>query len=70
MSNSICFFLNGNEYSTNSNLTICEILTYFSYSNALFVLEYNKLICTKKNWDTMYIRHNDRIELITIVGGG
>ena len=70
MSNSIYFFLNGHEYSTHSNLTIFEILTYFSYNTSLFVLEYNKVICTKKNWDTMYISNNDRIELITIVGGG
>ena len=70
MSNSKYFFLNGHKYFTNSNLTILEIVNYFNYNTTLLVLEYNNLICNKKNWDKISIETNDKIEIVTIVGGG
>jgi sulfur carrier protein len=70
MSNSKYFFLNGQEYLTSSKLTILEIINYFNYNTSLLVLEYNSLICNKKDWDKIYIENNDKIEIVTIVGGG
>jgi thiamine biosynthesis protein ThiS len=64
------FFLNGQEYFTTSNLTVLEMVNYFNYNTLLLVLEYNSLICNKKDWDKIYIDHNDKIEIVTIVGGG
>jgi thiamine biosynthesis protein ThiS len=34
------------------------------------VLEHNKLIRKKENWNQIKIKNNDTIEIITIVGGG
>ena len=70
MSKSNYFFLNGQEYFTNSNLTILEMIKYFNYNTSLLVLEYNSLICNKKDWDKISINNNDKIEIVTIVGGG
>lgn len=70
MATSKYFFLNGNEYFTNSNLTIFEIINYFDYNTSLLVLEYNNRICNKKDWNKIYINDNDIIEIVTIVGGG
>jgi thiamine biosynthesis protein ThiS len=70
MSKSKYFFLNGQEYFTNSKLTIFELVNYFNYNTSLLVLEYNSLICSKKDWDKIYINNNDKIEIVTIVGGG
>ena len=70
MSKSKYFFLNGQKYFLNSDLTIFEIVKYFKYNTSLLVLEYNNLICNKKNWDKLYIKNNDKIEIVTIVGGG
>lgn len=64
------FTLNGNKYFTEQKLTICELINYFNYNSSLLVLEYNNLICAKKNWDKIVIKNNDRIEIVTIVGGG
>ncbi len=64
------FFLNGQEYFTESNLTLLAILNYFNYNTSLLVLEYNNLICNKKHWHKIYLKSNDKIEIITIVGGG
>ena len=64
------FFLNGQEYFTEYNLTLLSILNYFNYKTSLLVLEYNNLICNKKQWNKTYLKNNDKIEIITIVGGG
>lgn len=64
------FFLNGQKYSTEFDFTILQLLNYFNYDPALLVLEYNNLICNKKHWNNTSIRDNDKIEIVTIVGGG
>lgn len=70
MTNLKHFILNGQEYYTEHEFTIFELISYFNYNTSLLVLEYNNLICDKKNWDTINVKNNDRIELVTIVGGG
>ena len=70
MSNRKHFILNVQRYFTEHELTIFELINYFNYNTSLLVLEYNNLICTKKNWDKITIKNNDRIEIVTIVGGG
>jgi sulfur carrier protein len=64
------FFLNGQKYFTKSEVKISDLINYFNYNTSLFVLEYNSLICTKKNWNQIQIKNNDKIEIVTIVGGG
>jgi len=70
MPNLIIFFLNGDEYSSKYELTLFELITYFNYNASLFVLEYNNTICEKKRWNKVSIKNNDKIEIVTIVGGG
>jgi sulfur carrier protein len=64
------FFLNGQKFAIQNNLTILDIIKYFNFNTSLLVLEYNNLICNKKNWNTTIIKNNDKIEIVTIVGGG
>jgi thiamine biosynthesis protein ThiS len=70
MSNCKFFILNGQKYCTEYNLTLFELIEYFNYNRSLLVLEYNNLICDKKNWNNVFIQNNDKIEVVTIVGGG
>ena len=64
------FFLNGEKYFVKQEITLLELINYFNYNASLLVLEYNNLICNKKNWDKIYLNSNDKIEIVTIVGGG
>ena len=64
------FFLNGEIYRTNQVINLFDLITYFNYNNHLLVLEYNNLICEKKHWKTTFIQNDDKIEIVTIVGGG
>jgi sulfur carrier protein len=64
------FFLNGQKFAIKNDLTILDVTQYFHYNTSLLVLEYNNLIFHKKNWSKTFIQNNDKIEIVTIVGGG
>ena len=64
------FFFNGEKYYVDTKISLLELVTYFNYNTSLLVLEYNNSICNKKNWSKIYINDNDKIEIVTIVGGG
>jgi len=64
------FFLNGEKYHIENKITLLDLINYFDYNKSLLVLEYNNSICNKKNWNSIYIDDNDKIEIVTIVGGG
>ena len=64
------FLLNGQQYSIKQKITLFDLIDYFDYDSSLLVLEYNNVICNKKNWENIYIEHQDKIEIVTIVGGG
>ncbi len=70
MFDQITFFFNGNEYYTKKSITLQELLSYFNYDSLIFVVEYNQFICNKNKWKDIKIEQNDKIEIITIVGGG
>lgn len=64
------FFLNGQKYQILIDLDIKQVLEYFNYQNEIFIIEYNNEIYNKSTWENIHILNNDRIEIITIVGGG
>jgi len=64
------FLLNGQKFSIKDDLTILDVTKYFNYNTSLLVLEYNNLVFHKKNWSKTFIQNNDKIEIVTIVGGG
>ena len=64
------FFLNGQKYKIDQNITLLELLDYFNYNLNLLVIEHNKLLRKTQNWHRIIINDNDIIEIVTIVGGG
>lgn len=64
------FVLNGETYYITQDINIFDLIIYFNYSDTFLVLEYNKLICNKINWDSTFVQNQDKIEIVTIVGGG
>ena len=66
----INFFFNGKEYYTETRITLTQLVNYFSYNTDVLIIEYNNFICNRQNWDNIFIKNNDQIEIITIVGGG
>jgi thiamine biosynthesis protein ThiS len=70
MSKIMQFYLNGQKYVTSYPLTLLELIIYFNYNKSLLVIEYNNLICNQEYWNKITIKNKDKIEIVTIVGGG
>jgi sulfur carrier protein len=65
------FIFNGQIYSTfYKNITLLKLVNYFNIYQKLLIIEYNGIILTKNYWSNTLIQNFDKIEVITIVGGG
>ena len=64
--------LNGRKYELQlkKHITIQQIINLLYSKNNNIVLEYNKKIATKNKWNKIFIKPDDSIEILTIVGGG
>lgn len=51
-------------------LSLKNLLFYLSYQPSLMVLEHNGKILNKKHWSLTRLHYLDKLETITIVGGG
>ena len=65
-------FINGNKYELKlkKHITLQHVIKLLYGKNKSIVLDYNKKIIQKNMWDNIYIQSNDKIEILTIVGGG
>jgi|TARA_B110000444_G_C18818238_1_gene586299 sulfur carrier protein len=70
MNSKIIITLNEQKYRLTDSINLIDLLTYLNYNSALIVLEYNKKILPKYNWNRTFLKLDDNIEIITIVGGG
>ena len=64
------FVLNGHSYYILEKINLFDLINYFDYNDSLLVIEHNNLICNKKKWKEIFIKNEDKIEIVTIVGGG
>ena len=70
MSQIIHFSLNGQLYYTSQNITLLDVIIYFNYNDSLLVLELNQLVLNKNSWQQTFLNNQDKIEIVSIVGGG
>lgn len=70
MDNKNYFFLNGEKYLIESELNLIELMNYLNYDKTILVVEYNNLICERNEWNNVVLKNQDKIEIVTIVGGG
>ena len=50
--------------------TITETIKYLGYKPNSIVVELNNLIINSKKWDDETLRDGDKLEIVSIVGGG
>lgn len=62
--------INGKKFFSETDLTISEFLKKNNISENNIVVEINKEIITKNLWETYKLNNNDKVEIITAVGGG
>jgi len=64
------FYINNKKIFSTQNLTIQNLLNFLNLNSNLIVIEYNKIILPKSLWQGTVIKTGDKIEFVTIVGGG
>ena len=62
--------LNGKQFSIDKKMSIKDILAQNNIGEKNIVVEVNKEIISKSQWDQTILKENDQIEIITAVGGG
>nr|WDA99353.1 thiamine-biosynthesis [Galdieria yellowstonensis] len=67
---SILIYINGKNYYCSPEMTINELIKYLNFDVNLIVVEYNKEIISKHLWALTTLTEGDKLEILTLVGGG
>nr|QCI08300.1 Thiamin biosynthesis protein S [Pterothamnion crispum] len=62
--------INGNPFNCSESMSLRDILLYLRINVNSVIIEYNKNIINSSQFDQIYLKPNDSLEIITIVGGG
>lgn len=63
-------FINGDPFNCDSSMSLSDVLSYLSINIDSIIIEYNKDLINKNQFDYIYFESHDCIEIISIVGGG
>ena len=65
--------VNGKEITIeieNEKALLSSTLQFLGYKQNTVVVEVNDLIINSKNWENEIIKEGDKLEIVSIVGGG
>jgi sulfur carrier protein len=62
--------VNGEIHPCSPQTTLPQLLVQMGLNPRLLAVEYNGEILHRQFWDETEIKPNDRLEIVTIVGGG
>ena len=62
--------VNGEPHTCLPNISLPDLLKDLDFNPRLIALEYNGEILHRQYWDSTIIKNDDRLEVVTIVGGG
>ncbi|MBE9221426.1 thiamine biosynthesis protein ThiS [Cyanobacterium stanieri LEGE 03274] len=66
----INIMVNGENHQLEKNLLLLQLLEILKFNPRLIALEYNGEILHRQYWDSTMVQDGDRLEVVTIVGGG
>ena len=68
--NSLELQVNGETRTCVEETNLPNLLVQLGYNPRLVAVEYNGEILHRQYWENTKIQQNDRLEIVTIVGGG
>ena len=68
--NTINIQVNGEPHSCKAEITMLELLSELELNPRLIAVEYNGEILHRQYWTDTLMQSGDRLEIVTIVGGG
>ncbi|MBF2034887.1 MAG: thiamine biosynthesis protein ThiS [Leptolyngbyaceae cyanobacterium T60_A2020_046] len=70
MTDSIALQVNGEAKTCSPQTRLPDYLQQIGLNPRLVAVEYNGEILHRQFWETTYLKSGDRLEIVTIVGGG
>lgn len=70
MPNAIALQVNGEAFTCNEAASLQELLELLGFNPRLVAVEYNGEILHRQFWTETKMQAGDRLEVVTIVGGG
>jgi sulfur carrier protein len=68
--NEISILVNGESQTYPTGLDLLELLNHLHLNPRLIAIEYNGEILHRQFWSQQGVADGDRLEIVTIVGGG
>ncbi|NMB34591.1 MAG: sulfur carrier protein ThiS [Clostridium sp.] len=62
--------VNGEKMQIKDGNTLLDLVLEKKLENDQIVIEYNRRVIKKKNWEEHILKENDKIEILRFVGGG
>nr|QOS04526.1 thiamine biosynthesis protein S [Sarcopeltis skottsbergii] len=63
-------FVNGEAFNCSCTMSLYDLLIYLGFQISSVVVEYNREIINSSKFSSILLVDRDRLEIITIVGGG
>ncbi len=54
----------------NDKMLLSDTLEFLGYKSNIVVVEVNDLIINSKKWESEILKEGDKLEIVSIVGGG
>jgi sulfur carrier protein len=70
LSSEIAILVNGESQTYPAGLYLPKLLEYLHLNPRLIAIEYNGEILHRQFWEQQKVCNGDRLEIVTIVGGG
>ena len=68
--NKIQIYINGKIKIINSSFNLIDIFKEYALENKLVAIEINQEVIPKSSYKKKKFNHNDRIEILELIGGG
>lgn len=66
----ISIYLNGKPFNCTSDLLLEDLLVYLNINSSSIIVEYNNEIIQNALLNQIVLKHGDKVEVLTMVGGG
>jgi sulfur carrier protein len=63
-------FVNGEPFNCDSSMSIQDVLVYLNIDVRKVIIEYNQVVVNYLQFNQILMQEGDKLEIITIVGGG
>ena len=62
--------LNGKKFKINSKDSIANLLKKINITSSKVAIEVNKVVVPKEKYKSFKFKNNDKVEVVTFIGGG